>query len=60
MNSSNDRVVTAPQLRSIPWGRWFGIALAVMLAMAVGIVLSSVWNYFLNLDLTWSGHARPE
>ncbi len=39
MNSSNDRVVTAPQLRSIPWARWFGIALAVLLVMAVGIYL---------------------
>lgn len=35
-----------------------GVALA--LAMAVGIVASTTWNYFLNLDLTWKGHARPE
>jgi dolichol-phosphate mannosyltransferase len=30
------------------------------LAMAAGILVSTVWNYFLNLDLTWKGHARPE
>jgi dolichol-phosphate mannosyltransferase len=30
------------------------------LAMAAGIAVSTVWNYFLNLDLTWKGHARPE
>ena len=41
---------------------WYLVHLGLLLplAMAVGIVLSSVWNYFLNLDLTWSGHARPE
>ena len=30
------------------------------LAMAAGIAVSTTWNYFLNLDLTWKGHARPE
>ncbi|MEY4762934.1 MAG: hypothetical protein RLZZ200_2790 [Pseudomonadota bacterium] len=29
-------------------------------AMVAGIVASTVWNYFLNLDLTWKGHARPD
>jgi dolichol-phosphate mannosyltransferase len=27
--------------------------------MAAGIAVATVWNYFLNLDLTWQGHARP-
>jgi dolichol-phosphate mannosyltransferase len=30
------------------------------LAMVAGIAVSTTWNYFLNLDLTWKGHARPE
>ena len=29
------------------------------LTMAAGIAVATVWNYFLNLDLTWRGHARP-
>ena len=28
-------------------------------AMACGILVGTVWNYYLNLDLTWRGHARP-
>lgn len=32
----------------------------LMLTMAIGIAVTTVWNYFLNLDLTWRGHARPE
>lgn len=35
-------------------------ALDLVLTMAAGIVVATVWNYFLNLDLTWHGHARPE
>jgi dolichol-phosphate mannosyltransferase len=35
-------------------------ALDLFLTMAAGIVVATVWNYFLNLDLTWHGHARPE
>jgi dolichol-phosphate mannosyltransferase len=30
------------------------------IAMVAGIAASTIWNYFLNLDLTWKGHARPE
>lgn len=37
MNPSHDQVVTAPQLRGIPWARWFGIALVIMMVMALGI-----------------------
>lgn len=32
----------------------------LVFTMAVGIAVTTVWNYFLNLDLTWRGHARPE
>ena len=35
-------------------------SLDLVLTMAAGIVVATVWNYFLNLDLTWHGHARPE
>ncbi|HEX3134867.1 MAG TPA: glycosyltransferase family 2 protein [Planctomycetota bacterium] len=35
-------------------------AIDLALTMAVGILVATVWNYFLNLDLTWRGHARPE
>jgi dolichol-phosphate mannosyltransferase len=35
-------------------------ALDLILTMAAGIAVATVWNYFLNLDLTWHGHARPE
>jgi dolichol-phosphate mannosyltransferase len=35
-------------------------ALDLAFTMAVGIAVTTVWNYFLNLDLTWQGHARPE
>lgn len=34
-------------------------SLDLALTMAVGIGVATVWNYFLNLDLTWRGHARP-
>ncbi len=30
------------------------------LTMACGIAVATVWNYYLNLDLTWRGHARPD
>jgi dolichol-phosphate mannosyltransferase len=33
--------------------------IAITLAMAVGIVVATVWNYHLNRDLTWGLHARP-
>ena len=41
---------------------WYLAHLGSMLplAMAAGIAVSTTWNYFLNLDLTWKGHARPE
>ena len=41
---------------------WYLEHLGAMLslAMVAGIATSTVWNYFLNLDLTWKGHARPE
>lgn len=34
--------------------------LALFPAMAVGLAVSTVWNYYLNFDLTWRGHAYPE
>ena len=34
--------------------------LAEWLAMGCGIAVATVWNYYLNLDLTWRGHARPD
>jgi dolichol-phosphate mannosyltransferase len=41
---------------------WYLEHLGTMLSvgMVAGIVASTTWNYFLNLDLTWKGHARPE
>lgn len=35
-------------------------AAPLWLAMAGGIAISTAWNYFLNRDLSWSGHAHPE
>ena len=34
--------------------------IGLVFTMAAGIAVATVWNYFLNLDLTWRGHARPE
>lgn len=34
--------------------------LILAVAMGCGIAVATVWNYYLNLDLTWRGHARPD
>ena len=34
--------------------------LVLSFAMGCGIAVATVWNYYLNLDLTWRGHARPD
>jgi dolichol-phosphate mannosyltransferase len=46
--------------QSVTWYLHDKRALMLSLAMAAGIVVATVWNYYLNLDLTWRGHARPE
>ncbi len=46
--------------QSVTWYLHDKRTLMLSLAMAAGIAVGTVWNYYLNLDLTWRGHARPE
>lgn len=46
--------------QSVTWYLHDKRTMAIGLAMAAGIAVGTVWNYYLNLDLTWRGHARPE
>ena len=45
--------------QSVTWYLHDRHAVDLALTMAVGIGVTTVWNYFLNLDLTWRGHAQP-
>lgn len=46
--------------QAVTWYLHVHHSIGLGLTMAVGIAVATVWNYFLNLDLTWRGHARPE
>ena len=46
--------------QAITWYLHDKRTLPLSLAMIGGIAVGTVWNYYLNLDLTWRGHARPD
>ena len=46
--------------QAITWYLHDKRTLPLSVAMIGGIAVGTVWNYYLNLDLTWRGHARPD